>query len=524
MGFMSSNRFQMDLLGYSINDFAKTDKKCRFVVDIVSKLDLGELYARYSDQGADSYAPDIMLGTWFYSYSNTVTSSRKIEDLCKFDTRYMYISCNQHPDHTTLSRFRKKNIDLICKYFIQIVLIAQQQGLSDFKHIAIDGTKVNAATNPKHSYNEDELAQKIETIRQDIAEYMQRCDFVEQGATDEMDLEILRAEKQRLVDLEKKLLQRKEQLQQRKQTLKPEHQSKHRINIVEPDARFMPKALDLNYNGQAAVDVASHLIVAVDAVDEPNDQGQFIPLYSKTEETLGSDPDRDYSADAGYHNLDDLEYIGKNKINAIIADTAIQNRSNRSKPTSKEKLLKEKRKIERSDFAYHQEGDYYECPSGNRLIPVENKGNKTIYRASGCSECPLSIYCLSSKKNIKQIHRSHREVYAEQMANKLQSPGASEYMLMRKISVEPVFGNLKHNLGFRRFSLRGLANVKGEFTLMAIAHNLNILYKWMQKERFTTLIDASLRTIKQHIAMSKNFMTTRISIVVNSFKFRFQYV
>jgi transposase len=524
MGFISSDRSQMDLFGYSINDFAKTDKKCRFVVDIVSQLDLSELFARYSDQGADSYAPDIMLATWFYSYSHTVTSSRKIEDLCKFDTRYMYISCNQHPDHTTLSRFRKKNIDLICKYFIQIVLIAQQQGLSDFKHIAIDGTKVNAATNSKHSYTEDELTEKIEAIRKDIVHYMQRCDFVEQGTTDELDLEILRAEKQRLEELEEKLLQRKEQLQQRKKTLKPEHQSKHRINIIEPDARLMPKALDLNYNGQAAVDVASHLIVAVDAVDKPNDQGQFIPIYNKIETTIGSDPDRSYIADAGYHNLDDLEYIGKNKINAIIADTAIQNRSTRSKPTSREKLLKEKRKIERSDFTYHQEEDYYECPSGNRLTPVENKGDKTVYRASGCNECPLSIYCLSSKKKVKQIHRSHREAYAEQMANKLQNPSAREFMLMRKISVEPVFGNLKHNLGFNRFSLRGLANVKGEFTLMAIAHNLNIMYKWMHKKRFATLIDASLCTIKQHIAMSKNFMTTLISNVVSNFKFKIQYV
>jgi transposase len=524
MGFISSDRSQMDLLGYSINDFAKADKKCRFVVDIVSQLDLSELFTRYSDQGADSYAPDMMLAVWFYSYSNTITSSRKIEDLCIFDTRYMYISCNQQPDHTTLSRFRKNNIDLLGQYFIQIILIAQDQGLSDFKHIAIDGTKVNAAASSKHSYTEDGLTKHIEAIRQDIGHYMQRCDFVEQGASDELDLDTLRAEKQRLEALEEKLLHRKKQLQQRKSELKPEHQSNHRINIIEPDARFMPKASGLNYNAQATVDVDSHFIVSADVINEPNDQGQFMPLYNKTEDTLGSDPDRDYIADAGYHNLDDLEYIGKNNINAVIADPAKQNRSKYSQPTSMAKLLKEKRKIERSDFAYHPEEDYYECPAGDLLIPVRNKSKSTVYRASTCPKCPLAKYCISSKKNIKQIHRSHREAYAEHMANKLQSPGAREFMLMRKISVEPVFGNLKHNLGFRRFSLSGLLNVKGEFTLMAIAHNLNILYKWMHKKRFTTFNYASVGTIKQYIAMSKNFMTTLILNVVNKFKFRIQYV
>jgi len=51
----------MNLLGYSVDDFARDDAKSRFVVHLVSQLDLSALYARYSSQGGDSYAPDMML-------------------------------------------------------------------------------------------------------------------------------------------------------------------------------------------------------------------------------------------------------------------------------------------------------------------------------------------------------------------------------------------------------------------------------------------------------------------------------
>ncbi|WP_044281346.1 transposase [Caldithrix abyssi] len=124
MSFITYNRSQMNLFGYSVEDFARDDPKSRFVVELVSRLDLSALYSRYSSQGGDSYAPDMMLALWFYAYSNGITSTRKLEELCKYDTRYIYITGNQHPDHSTLSRFRKAHLDLLDQYFVEILLIA----------------------------------------------------------------------------------------------------------------------------------------------------------------------------------------------------------------------------------------------------------------------------------------------------------------------------------------------------------------------------------------------------------------
>jgi len=201
----------------------------------------------------------------------------------------------------------------------------------------------------------------------------------------------------------------------------------------------------------------------------------------------------------------------KNQIDATIADPTPQHRSNNSQPTSMATILKERRKVERKDFAYHSEGDYYECPAGDKLMHVGNNGRCRVYRAKSCTVCELSQFCVSSKKRFKQLHRDRREKLAEKMHCKLQTDQSKIRMMMRAISVEPVFGNIKQNLGFRRFNLRGLRKVKGEFNLMCIAHNLNILFKTMpSKKRLAAVMRALKNKTNQYIAISKNIVAKKI--------------
>lgn len=484
MGFIKADRFQQNFIGYCIDDFAKSDQKSRFVVHIVSRLNTDSFFARYSDQGGDAYAPDVMLVLWFYAYSEGITSSRKLEELCWYDTRYIYLSCNLRPDHTTLSRFRQHNLDLLVDYFVQIVLIAEKEGLSGFKRISIDGSKIKAVCSAKQSYRADQLSNKIEAIREDIRQYMARCLLSEEGTADDLDLETLRTEKARLEELEKKLVERQQQLQERQKTLKAEHRRNHQINIVEPDARFMPKSDGPNYNVQTCVDSETNLIVNNDVTDEPNDQNQFEIMHKRTESTISADPARQYTADSGFHSLKQLEYIDNNRIDAIIAEPTPEHRSVNTKRPTIDSILREQRKVKRSDFVYHVDKDYYECPNGDNLLPI-GKGKKrdiTIYQAQNCGACPLANLCVSNKAKLKRIYRNRLEYLAEQMYGKMQTDEAKSRMKIRATTVEPVFGNLKQNLGFRRFHLRGLQKVRGEFNLMCIAHNLNVLFKLIYRQ------------------------------------------
>ena len=113
MGFITTDRNQMHLLGYCLDDFVSTDAKCRFIAKIVSQLDLGKLYDDYSTQGNDAFEPSLMLATWFYAYSEGITSTRKVEAGCKRDLHFIYISGNLQPDHSSLSRFRKRHLNRV---------------------------------------------------------------------------------------------------------------------------------------------------------------------------------------------------------------------------------------------------------------------------------------------------------------------------------------------------------------------------------------------------------------------------
>jgi len=229
MGFIFYDRNQIDLLGYSLDDFVPPDAKCRFVIDLVSHLDLSALYSQYSPKGADAFDPSLMLATWFFSYSEGETSTRKLEDKCKRDLHYIYVSANLRPDHTSLSRFRQDHIDLICDYFVQLVQLAEHKGLSDFNHIGIDGSKIEASCSSKQSKSADDLEKKVAAIHRDIDSYMKRCDLADLNELSEQDVESIRKKIEHLQKLEQKYSERQQQLQQRKQQLKPEHRDKHTI-------------------------------------------------------------------------------------------------------------------------------------------------------------------------------------------------------------------------------------------------------------------------------------------------------
>jgi len=255
-----------------------------------------------------------------------------------------------------------------------------------------------------------------------------------------------------------------------------------------------------------AVDCQTNIIAANDVNDEPHDRYQFKPMHQKAEENMPADSGRSYTTDAGYHSLDQLEYVEENDIDALIGEQKPLDRSTQKHPTVLETIQDEGRKVERRDFACHKDEDYYECPAGGRLFPASQGKKSTVYRAKSCSECPLVSACIQGKSKIKQIHRDHRESLAEKMSRKLHKDDAKFRMKARAASVEPVFGNLKQNLGFRRFNLFGLSQVKGEFNLMCIAHNLNTIFRLLTKKRLAALIYANQAKMNQLIVISKNIM------------------
>ncbi len=499
MGFITADRNQRMLFGYCLEDFVSVGDKCRFIVEVVKKLDLSELYADYSSQGGDAFDPGILLATWFFAYSEGISSTRKLERFCTRDMHYIYVSGNLKPDHCSLSRFRHRHLERLPKCFVEIVRLGLEAGISDFKRIAVDGSKLQASSSSRQNRDGKALEKDLIRIRQQISEYLERCQLLDEQEEEGEDLEVLREKITQLRKMEEKLQERDQQLEQRKKLLQKKDREHHKINKVEPEARNMKAVNGLiaapGYNAQLSVDTASELIVATDVNDEPTDQKQFALQHQQTEENLGKDPQRGYVADAGYHSLKQLAYIEEKQIDAVIADPRPEHRSS-SQQTGRGS---EKGVFHRASFRYEKQSDEYLCPASKKLsfCGTENKRGRQvrIYRAKACIGCHLRARCIKSKNplSLRRISRDADEALAEVMLEKVQSPEGLRRLRLRAMSVEPVFGNLKANLGFRRFRLRGLKNVRGEFTLMCISHNLNKLYKLLGKSFFNFLV--AVRTI-----------------------------
>lgn len=123
----------------------------RFIVDVITQLDLSRLYAQYAPIGGIAIAPEILLGLLFYGYATGVFSSRKIERQTYESIPFRFIASGLHPDHDTIANFRKVFLAEIEELFVQILLLAQKVGVFKLGNVSIDGSKIHADASKHHA-------------------------------------------------------------------------------------------------------------------------------------------------------------------------------------------------------------------------------------------------------------------------------------------------------------------------------------------------------------------------------------
>jgi len=110
-GFQGAQRNQVQLLPYDLNDWLPENHLARFVVEVTDSLDLTAIYKQYQGRGSMPYDPRLLLSLLFYGYATGIYSSRKIQAATYDSVAFRYIAGNQHPDHDTISNFRKRFLE-----------------------------------------------------------------------------------------------------------------------------------------------------------------------------------------------------------------------------------------------------------------------------------------------------------------------------------------------------------------------------------------------------------------------------
>ena len=103
-----------------------------------------------------------------------------------------------------------------------------------------------------------------------------------------------------------------------------------------------------------------------------------------------------------------------------------------------------------------------------------------VYKCYGCDGCKYQGEC--TRGRYREIYRRVGEEIVERNREKMLKQENWESYKKRMHTAEPPFGNIKFNLGYRQFLLRGKEKVGGEFNLMCIGHNLQKIGKSVRKK------------------------------------------
>src|SRR5499433_859745 len=421
-----------------------------FLLDTVPQLDLGRFYAPYEAEtrGAPPFDPAMMVCLLLYAYCVGVFSSRKMALACERNLAFMAIVGQERPDFRTISDFRKLHLEAFKDVFVHVVRLAGEAGLVKLGNVSTDGTKIqgNASRHKAMSYGYMKTA--VERLREEIetlvtAAYQQ--DEAEEAALgsrrgDELPAELARRE-DRIAKIEEAMrrleaqaqaeaqaesarraeaqAERRQRGQQRRGTVPAPMQEttddKAQLSFTDPELHIMRtnnKGWDYCGNAQASVDGAYQIILACDVTDATNDKQQAVPLAQATLASLaqaGIELPKDASGDV-----------------LLIPATL--------------------------DNGYYSEGAVQaleDCGFDPYIAPGRQKHHEPEAEASAA---PTTA--------------------KERMAAKVRTPAGRALYARRKVIVEPVFGQIKEARGFRRFLLRGLQNIRGEWRLVCLTHNL----------------------------------------------------
>ena len=473
------------------------DHECVIYKDIIEQIDVTSLYKNYSVLGQNAYNPKLLISILIYAYSQGLFSSRQIAEIAndsvsgklKLDIGFMYIGQMQKPNFRVLSDFRKDNREFFKDCFKQSVLVAMTAGLVSRKrlrmrslgHISLDGSKFKANTSKHKAMSYGRLKAKETELVKEIEELLQqaeKCDLEEDDKYQERTgyeiPEDLKFKKDRL----EKIKSAKAAIEKRENKLHPnkEIEDKKQISFTDHDAPPVNNnkgEFDYKYNGQISVDSKAQIIVGEHISQNANDKQEVKPAIEELLATVGTLPEK-MSVDNGYLSGENLTTIEEKQIDAYVA----VGRGEKGITTSSEKLTKE-------EFVYEEKEDCYTCPNGKKLeLKSETNDGKKTYKAKkeDCDICPFKAKCCSSKKGEpRSITTDSYEGLRQAMRDKMQLEESKEIYGLRKTIVEPVFGQIK-NGGFRKFSLRGIEKVAGEFSLVCAVHNIKKIIRAIKNE------------------------------------------
>ena len=461
MTYINSYKNQDWLLPTSIKQMIPQNHISFFVEEFAESLDFSGFDMISEGAGHPSYHPRIIMKIIIQGMLSKERSSRKLACACRENFVFMHLAEKVQPNFRTIARFRKNNASFVKEAFKETINLASKYDLIDLNLICTDGSTIKANAGKKAFLKQEQLNELDSIIDKMIKEDIEQ-DEIEKENFGEKEENITNLEIKNLKDIVKEYrnVKNKEKLKEKckKAVEEFDKDSKiKRVSLSDPECRMMKNKkgfFELDYNVQFTVDSKNQIIVANDVCQDRTDAYQLQPQIKNVEENISLKRDTKFAADCAYNTGENLKFLEDNKISGLI-------------PTISQAQIFSGRKstVKEDDYGYDEVKDEI-IVNGIRLkfqAIWKHRGNKR-----------RRVYKSEDGKIMKRVPEFFRERL--RMKKKMETEEGRNIYNLRKIVVEPVIGNIKYNLGFNEFLVRGLNGAKLELNIASIAHNLKKIW------------------------------------------------
>jgi transposase len=422
------------LLPPSLAEWLPENHLAYFVVDIIDRLDLQMFYTRYEGDGRRNqpFDPAMLVKVLVYGYATGVFSSRKIARKLYEDVAFRMLGAGNFPSHRTICDFRIRHLPEFTELFVQVVRLARELGLVKLGVIGLDGTKIKAHASKHKAMSYGHMKQEEAKLKQEIAALLEHARTID--AQEDARLGVDQADEELPLELQRRQ-ERLAKIQAAKARLEQRQAQADRERGRHPD--------DEQRRGDGAGRPFKHPF----GVPDDKAQDNFTDPQSRIMK-MGTAFEQGYNAQAAVDADSQL----------IIANGLTNNAADNGELLPMVEAVKNnlgqlpQRALADSGYRSEQAFAALEEMGVEALVALGREGkNRT---AIDCERYPASA----------------------RMAERLASTEGQAHYRRRKVIPEPVFGWIKHVMGFRQFSLRGLIKVTGEWSLVCFAVNVRRMW------------------------------------------------
>lgn len=408
------------LLPPDLRDWVEDDDLVHFIVDASLRVSAESASVNHRGCGSAQYPPSMMLALLLYCYSQGIYSSRKVERATYSNVSVRYLTANHHPDHDTIATFRRKSKEFIKQAFVTTVEIAQELGFTKLGVMAIDGTSLRADASKKATKSFGELRRQIEGIC---------AEALDQAEVADTDME----------QPERRLRPTKIKIEAALEKIKTAY------------------AADKAHRAELTMQVKASGI-GTPPLPTPKEVPD-VKLVNLTDGDCYTMRMKEGYSAPGYNAQLAVDTKTLLITAATISDSCVDAHQLLAVAKESQKNCRGAVHTVVADSGYDNNHQIHELEVKHGIHAVV---------------AVQDPHRISTKYNQGRQRQRTRALKLKRI-EELGTPRGRELIAARSCSVEPVFGTIKHAMGFRRFLQRGTAAVANEWTLVSAAFNLKRL-------------------------------------------------